>query len=868
MYRALAAVRRSGLAFWRHTWRAKRAKSKQLNCLALCALLLAAVTLVSRFSWHNRVATCKASGSSECGFPGISEQTCVDVGCCFRVDLGRQRCLSPKSVTVAPLQDKLVCPSSSAARHSCGTKHTTSTECYESGCCFSPAQEPRCYFPIAHPDDAKSFNGPLISIVMPCYKQSEYISAAIASVLKQKYRNWELIVVDDGTPGFACADAARAQLTSVTINNVLVLEKQNGGLADARNYGISHTNGTYLAMLDADDVLWPNYLYNVAGAVATDPTLDIVYADQAFFGTPGHHQNWFLVPNMTLAYASQRGPFPVIAVYSRRIYELSRGYRIDMIYGNEDYVFWLDLLQLGALSRKVTGVSSWYRLKAESMRTEAGYVALAPAMTVSHNPVLYASADPRRVCQAMAEIYCKMHVAADASRLYEATMKQPHSCYGWLWLALFKVHSACSVDALSVINRGLSACSVLDSSGSVSAHTAQLLVLRQWLTSSTVSGRFEYAAQLHRDCTLTFDQSKCGLCMSQFAELLDCDRNLAFYLHQPPPHNLAISQAQLETPIHGKLENVVIEALNAPLPVLPVPRLIHFVYGLADERFPAFHMYHYIALRSAFEVNAPVTIFFHYIHEPRGYWFEQALAFITLKQHEHFVEHEGSCLAHHAHKADVLRLQVLHEYGGIYMDIDTVSLRPWDPLLNKEFVMGWQDSSSHHTVREGKRYGLCNAAMVSAKGSRFAKLWLRSYAYFRSNGRDRFWDEHSVILPANLTEAYPLLLQRNIIQTINSDHMWKPLWTTIQEELFDRAPYLGFNTYTELLAHFPRSYMLHLWVSDGAKHTQLLEKWEHEKSWFDSTRYGAIARQYVEPEKRYLFGSQQSYRGRPLKLKG
>ena len=71
-------------------------------------------------------------------------------------------------------------------------------------------------------------------------------------------------------------------------------------------------------------------------------------------------------------------------------------------------------------------------------------------------------------------------------------------------------------------------------------------------------------------------------------------------------------------------------------------------------------------------------------------------------------------------------------------------------------------------VREGKKYGLCNAAMLSAPKSRFSRLWLDSYVHFRSDGRDAVWDEHSVILPANMTDAYPELVSKGVITVLEA----------------------------------------------------------------------------------------------------
>ena len=87
------------------------------------------------------------------------------------------------------------------------------------GCCYSPASTPSCFFPVGfvRPPNEQTLPGPLISIVMPCFKQEAYIAAAIRSVLSQKYTGWELLVVDDGTPGFTCAAAARTLLEDANL---------------------------------------------------------------------------------------------------------------------------------------------------------------------------------------------------------------------------------------------------------------------------------------------------------------------------------------------------------------------------------------------------------------------------------------------------------------------------------------------------------------------------------------------------------------------------------------------------------------------------------------------------------------------------
>lgn len=91
-----------------------------------------------------------------------------------------------------------------------------------------------------------------ISIIVPCYKVEQFLPNCIESILCQTYTNWELILVDDGSPdncGKICDDYA------VKDNRIKVVHKQNGGLSSARNAGMKIMTGDYVTFLDSDDFL-------------------------------------------------------------------------------------------------------------------------------------------------------------------------------------------------------------------------------------------------------------------------------------------------------------------------------------------------------------------------------------------------------------------------------------------------------------------------------------------------------------------------------------------------------------------------------------------------------------------------------------
>ena len=92
----------------------------------------------------------------------------------------------------------------------------------------------------------------LISIIVPVYKVEKYLEKCVNSILKQTYTNLEIILVDDGSPdkcGQLCDELAK------TDDRIKVFHKENGGLSDARNYGVERANGEYIGFVDSDDYI-------------------------------------------------------------------------------------------------------------------------------------------------------------------------------------------------------------------------------------------------------------------------------------------------------------------------------------------------------------------------------------------------------------------------------------------------------------------------------------------------------------------------------------------------------------------------------------------------------------------------------------
>src|SRR5262245_17224568 len=118
---------------------------------------------------------------------------------------------------------------------------------------------------------------PRVSVVVTAYNQQHYVTATIRSVLDQTFRDYEIIVVDDGSTDETFQELRR-------FGNQLRLERQaNQGVAGARNAGVRCAGGDYVAFLDGDDIWLPDKLERQVRAAAANPQSGLVAVDGVQF---------------------------------------------------------------------------------------------------------------------------------------------------------------------------------------------------------------------------------------------------------------------------------------------------------------------------------------------------------------------------------------------------------------------------------------------------------------------------------------------------------------------------------------------------------------------------------------------------------
>jgi Glycosyltransferase sugar-binding region containing DXD motif len=278
-----------------------------------------------------------------------------------------------------------------------------------------------------------------------------------------------------------------------------------------------------------------------------------------------------------------------------------------------------------------------------------------------------------------------------------------------------------------------------------------------------------------------------------------------------------------------------------------VPNIFHFVFGMAEDfGGKPFSLAHYLSVKSAVELNRPGAAFFYYQYEPQGEWWQKAKPLLTLKKINAPESFMGRPLYHVAHKADVVRLQALKEYGGIYLDLDTICVKPLTPLLNNSFAIGeelkavytpknfrqkikYKLRKSLGLIKENQNTstGLCNAVLLSEKSSDFINRWLNQYKSFRSRGRDKYWNEHSVQVPEKLAALYPQSITR-----LSPYAFHYPLYKEADLKMMFEEKH-----------DFPDAYLHHLWESFSWDN--YLSKLTVEKIKTEDTTYNLIARKFL-----------------------
>ena len=205
----------------------------------------------------------------------------------------------------------------------------------------------------------------LVSIVIPCYNQAQYLEESVQSCIDQTYSNIEIIIINDGSTDNTQEIALLLQ--EKYPEKIKIILQENTGLPEARNNAIKQSTGTYILPLDADDKI-SKYMVSKSIKVLNDFDVDIASTGYQFFGdkTNSSIPKDFCESNLLYTNCAV-----VCSLYRRKVWTTTEGYKKNMHGGYEDWEFWINAYKHGFKFKRFFEILFYYRIKKESMYTDA-----------------------------------------------------------------------------------------------------------------------------------------------------------------------------------------------------------------------------------------------------------------------------------------------------------------------------------------------------------------------------------------------------------------------------------------------------------------------------------------------------------------
>lgn len=196
---------------------------------------------------------------------------------------------------------------------------------------------------------------PKVSIIMPCFNQGKYIIESVESVLSQTVKDFEIIIIDDGSSDIY----TRQLLGNTKFPQTKIFFTENKGVSAARNYGIQNSKGKYILPIDSDDKISSTYLEEAIPVLDSNEDIKLVYADGVYFdsktGTiqlPDYNQKTMLMQNLIFN----------SALYRKIDWLHCGGYDETFLTGWEDWEFWLRLINHPKQVHKLKSIHLHYRI--------------------------------------------------------------------------------------------------------------------------------------------------------------------------------------------------------------------------------------------------------------------------------------------------------------------------------------------------------------------------------------------------------------------------------------------------------------------------------------------------------------------------
>jgi glycosyltransferase involved in cell wall biosynthesis len=189
---------------------------------------------------------------------------------------------------------------------------------------------------------------PKVSVIIPTYNRAQYIAEAINSVLGQTYQDFEIIVIDDGS-----TDNTREVMENFKDPRVKYIYQENRRMSNARNAGINHSTGEYIAFLDSDDSFFEKAIEKGVQILDKHPEVSFCYGQSYFIDERGQilrprrkgfERSWVRAGSEQIRDFFIHGNYISISAIARRscLYEVGL-FNPDFSSGSEDFDLWVRL---------------------------------------------------------------------------------------------------------------------------------------------------------------------------------------------------------------------------------------------------------------------------------------------------------------------------------------------------------------------------------------------------------------------------------------------------------------------------------------------------------------------------------------------
>lgn len=283
---------------------------------------------------------------------------------------------------------------------------------------------------------------PLVSVIIPAHNTAQYIAETLDSVLAQSFRSFEVLVVNDGSP-----DSEELQrVLEPYRQRIAYLVQDNRGPGAARNLGIQHARGEFLAFLDSDDVWRPAYLAEQLRAFENDPDLDLIYCDFEFFGDTASAGKTFVqlyppkseaVNLQTLVTGDCPTIYPSCALVKRQVIVDAGAFDETFWSYGEDFDLWLRVAYRGgklAFQKKVLAARRSWSGSSNTARLRVANGYLSVLRKLQKNAALSSDlrlAIDRNLVQAQAAIHVwngKRQFANGEYQAAKASFSEANNC--------------------------------------------------------------------------------------------------------------------------------------------------------------------------------------------------------------------------------------------------------------------------------------------------------------------------------------------------------------------------------------------------------------------------------------------------------